>query len=92
MTSRNLVKKTLIRDYCEIARQNLLPSGTTTEIEEAVINFHNKLYQNGGIIAQCEFGPAARPENVMKVFETWDFGTRRLNTKLQTDEKNCHIW
>jgi len=60
----------------EIDRQSLLPSATPAEIEEAVINFHNKLYQNGGIIAQCEFGPAAIPENVMKVFESWDSVTR----------------
>lgn len=56
----------------EIDRQSLLPLAQPCEIEEAVIDFHNKLYENGGIIAQCEFGPAARPENVMKVFETWN--------------------
>jgi hypothetical protein len=29
------------------------------------------LYADGGVIAQCEFGPGAIPENVLRVFETW---------------------
>jgi uroporphyrinogen decarboxylase len=56
----------------EIDRQNLLPYGTQKEIEDAVISIKENLWQNGGCIAQCEFGPGAKPENVYKVFETWN--------------------
>jgi hypothetical protein len=30
-----------------------------------------RLFANGGVIAQCEFGPGADPENVLEVFRTW---------------------
>lgn len=55
----------------EIDRQYLLPYGTADEIVRAVKSVHEALYANGGIIAQCEFGPGAKPENVHLVFETW---------------------
>lgn len=56
----------------EIDRQYLLPKGTLKEIEEAVTLVKDTLWNQGGCIAQCEFGPSARPENVRKVYETWD--------------------
>ncbi len=56
----------------EIDRQRLLPSGTPEEIEQAVMHVKEALWQNGGCIAQCEFGPAGNPDNVYKVFETWN--------------------
>lgn len=56
----------------EIDRQQLLPLGSTQEIEEAVKKVYEKLWNNGYCIAQCEFGPGAKPENIFKVFETWD--------------------
>ena len=56
----------------EIDRQSLLPDGTQEEIREAVREVHKHLYANGGIIAQCEFGLGAKPENIYKVFESWD--------------------
>jgi len=55
----------------EIDRQNLLPNGSPVEIKNAVYEVHNNLYKKGGVIAQCEFGPGAKPENISKVFETW---------------------
>jgi hypothetical protein len=55
----------------EIDRQYLLPQGTPAEIIAAVQSVKNALYENGGVIAQCEFGPGAKPENVHLVFETW---------------------
>lgn len=55
----------------EIDRQHLLPHATLTEIEDAVKKVYNTLWNNGGCIAQCEFGPGAKPGNVYKVFETW---------------------
>ncbi len=56
----------------EIDRQQLLPYGTTEEIINAVKSVKEALYDNGGVIAQCEFGPGAKPENVYLVFETWN--------------------
>jgi hypothetical protein len=56
----------------EIDRQKLLPEGTKKEILDAVNLVFENLYANGGVIAQCEFGPAAKPENIFSVFESWD--------------------
>ncbi len=56
----------------EIDRQSLLPNASVEEIDEAVIDMHKHLYDHGGVIAQCEFGPGAKPENVMQVFESWN--------------------
>lgn len=56
----------------EICRQHLLPHGTVEDIRSAVTQVFDTLWDNGGCIAQCEFGPAAKPENVETVFETWD--------------------
>ncbi|MFH1940646.1 MAG: uroporphyrinogen decarboxylase family protein, partial [bacterium] len=61
----------------EIDRQHLLPHGTQEDIQRAVREVYQHLYADGGVIAQCEFGPGARPENVFTVFETWeDIGSR----------------
>jgi uroporphyrinogen decarboxylase len=56
----------------EMDRQYLLPNGTQKEIAQAVREVREELYAKGGVIAQCEFGLKARPENVLAVFETWD--------------------
>lgn len=56
----------------EICRQNLLPYGTVADIEKAVTDVFEALWDNGGCIAQCEFGAGAKPENVEAVFRTWD--------------------
>lgn len=56
----------------EICRQNLLPYGTVEDIENAVTSVFDALWDNGGCIAQCEFGAGAKPENVEAVFRTWD--------------------
>ena len=56
----------------EIDRQHLLPAGTPADIARAVGDVHRHLWKNGGCIAQCEFGAAARPENVHSVYATWD--------------------
>ena len=55
----------------EIDRQHLLPKGTTEDIAGAVQRVKSALYKNGGVIAQCEFGPGAKPENVYAVFKCW---------------------
>lgn len=56
----------------EIDRQYTLAQGTTADVRDAVHQVHQHLYQDGGVIAQCEFGLEARPENVLTVFKTWD--------------------
>lgn len=55
----------------EIDRQNLLPHGTPEEIRAAVRAVYNTLWQGGGCIAQLEFGPGAKPENVFAAFDEW---------------------
>lgn len=56
----------------EIDRQHLLPNGTKEDIIRAVKSVKERLWDNGGCIAQCEFGPGAKEENVYTVFETWN--------------------
>lgn len=55
----------------EIDRQNLLPFGSLEDIDRAVSVVKKSFWKNGGAIAQCEFGPGAKPENVRRVFEAW---------------------
>ena len=55
----------------EIDRQHLLVDATVDQVKEAVRLVDRTLWQDGGCIAQCEFGAGARPENVRAVFETW---------------------
>lgn len=56
----------------EIDRQNLLPNGSVEDIDNAVESVYNTLWNNGGCIAQCEFGPGANPRNVHEVYKKWD--------------------
>ena len=56
----------------EIDRQHLLVDGSTEDIRNAVETVYQKLWRDGGCIAQCEFGPGAKPENVYEVFRAWD--------------------
>ena len=55
----------------EIDRQHILPYATKAEVEAAVESVYKNLWKNGGCIAQCEFGPGSKPENVYTVFEKW---------------------
>jgi len=55
----------------EIDRQGILPNGTLDDVEKAVEEVYQTLWSDGGLIAQCEFGPGAKPENVYQVFESW---------------------
>ena len=56
----------------EMDRQHLLPHGSRQDIIDAVVRAKENLWENGGCIAQCEFGPGGNPDNVRAVFETWD--------------------
>jgi uroporphyrinogen decarboxylase len=55
----------------EIDRQEILAFGSTEDVVRAVSEVRAHLYADGGVIAQCEFGPGARPENVFEVFRSW---------------------
>jgi hypothetical protein len=55
----------------EIDRQRLLPYGPRAAVAAAVRRVRRALWREGGVIAQCEFGIGARPENVAAVFEAW---------------------
>ena len=56
----------------EIDRQeSCSPFGTAETCGAAVRDAREHLYANGGVIAQCEFGPGANPENVLEVFRAW---------------------
>ena len=55
----------------EIDRQHLLPEGEPEDIDLAVREVRSHLWRNGGCIAQCEFGPGAKGENVYQVFKSW---------------------
>lgn len=54
----------------EVDRQQLLPRASMEEIAEAARLMRSSLHRDGGLIAQCEFGPGARPENIYAFFQT----------------------
>lgn len=56
----------------EMDRQHILSSYTPEQTKDAARQEKNMLWQNGGFIAQLEFGPGALPENVMAAYEAWD--------------------
>ncbi len=56
----------------EIDRQHLLVDATEPDVRAAVREVYEKLYRDGGCIAQCEFGAGARIENVTAVFDEWN--------------------
>jgi len=53
----------------EIDRQQILPRASTEEIAQAAGQMRSALHREGGLIAQCEFGPGARPENIYAFFQ-----------------------
>lgn len=56
----------------ELDRQNLLPYGTSEQVEQAVKTVYDMLWKKGGCIAQLEFGIGAKPENVEIAFAAWE--------------------
>jgi methylmalonyl-CoA mutase cobalamin-binding domain/chain len=52
----------------ELDRQQMLPRASAAEIAEAARRLQAAFHRDGGFIAQCEFGPGARPENVQAFF------------------------
>ena len=65
----------------EVDRQHILPSGTTQEVEAAVSSLYDTFWKNGGAIAQCEFGPGAKPENIERVFSVWNQKNKERRNK-----------
>ena len=55
----------------EMCRQHILPYADAEDVQKAVQRVYDTLWDNGGCIAQCEFGPGAKPENVREVFDAW---------------------
>lgn len=55
----------------EMDRQHILPHGTAQETAQAVEQVYNMLWDNGGCIAQCEYGHC-KAENVETLYDTWD--------------------
>ncbi len=63
----------------EIDRQHVLASSELRDVHAAVRRVKQALHDpRGGLIAQAQFGPGARPENVQAVFETWQELTGHL--------------
>ncbi|MHB1253234.1 MAG: uroporphyrinogen decarboxylase family protein [Candidatus Humimicrobiaceae bacterium] len=57
----------------EIDRQYILPFGTLEEVENAVKRVKSALYSDeGGIIAQCEWGKNNLMQNIKTVFKAWN--------------------
>jgi len=56
----------------ELDRQHILPEGSLADVDRAVRRVKEALFQDGGVIAQCEFSAGSRPENVYQMFNTWD--------------------
>ncbi|UCG89458.1 MAG: methyltransferase [Gemmatimonadota bacterium] len=52
----------------ELDRQQLLPYASVDEIRAAARQLRAAFHRSGGFVAQCEFGPGARPENVYAFF------------------------
>lgn len=69
----NLAKfKGKITFWGEIDRQHILSFGTKEEVYQGVTHMYDTLYANGGVIAQCEFGAGAKPDNVYSVYECFN--------------------
>jgi hypothetical protein len=56
----------------EVDRQHLLVDASPAEVKYAVRGVFDALWDQGGCIAQCEFGAGSKPENVRAVFEAWN--------------------
>ena len=61
----------------EICRQHILTEGSVQDVRDAVRLVYDTLWDDGGCIAQCEFGPGGKPENVAAMFEMWNQLTTR---------------
>lgn len=51
--------------------QRLL-EGDPSAVDQAVKDVYTSLWANGGCVAQCEFGPGAKPRNLRRMFTSWN--------------------
>ncbi len=56
----------------EIDRQHLIPRGTFEEIHAGIDLAYDTLWANGGVIAQCEYGAGANPNNIYEIYKHWE--------------------
>lgn len=56
----------------EIDRQHTLVDGSVQDVEKAVRDVRECLWDDGGCIALCQYGLMAKAENVYTVYKTWD--------------------
>ncbi len=56
----------------EIDRQHMLVDRMPADVDKSVHEIKDLLWKDGGCIAQCEFGPGGKPENVEQVFKSWN--------------------
>ncbi|MFB6215017.1 MAG: uroporphyrinogen decarboxylase family protein [Candidatus Bipolaricaulia bacterium] len=74
----------MITFWGEIDRQNILPYGTTLEVERAVFKVRKEFKKySGGLIAQCEWGKNNPKENIETVFNSWQTPFEELEKKMQ---------
>ncbi|MCK5757472.1 MAG: methyltransferase [Clostridiales bacterium] len=55
----------------EMDRQHMLVDKTPADIDASIHEIKELFWKDGGCIAQCEFGPGGKPENVEQVFKSW---------------------
>jgi uroporphyrinogen decarboxylase len=55
----------------ELDRLHILPHADPAEVPLHVRRMRESLYHAGGLIAQCEFGPGASPDNIRAYFDAW---------------------
>ncbi len=56
----------------ELDRQYIIPHGSLEDVLTAVRQMHTAFHRDGGVIAQCEFGPGANPDNIIAFYEAWE--------------------
>jgi len=56
----------------EMDRQHILATGSMQDVRDGVKRVFDTMWKDGGCIAQCEFGPGAKPDNVYEVFRAWN--------------------
>lgn len=61
-----------ITNWGEICRQNILPSGSTEDVIDAVNKMKKHLFVNGGLIGQFEAGPDMPLENIKAGLQNWN--------------------
>jgi len=72
LTSREAVRKTLeFENSSGPVPRDLWILPWAEEIDAAIHEIRSAVWEQGGAIAQCEFGAAANPANVRQVFKSW---------------------